>query len=153
MNLFGVIYGPQTFLPRMLDSRRECHVLNVASLACVIGGAGAPDNRLHLGVSRPQFGAMYGYLATKHAVVAISETLTGDERHAYRGLGAEPLSPQAHGHLGKLSPIPTGEFRRAMTKGEIEGVLLIWIVISTQEWIESKNFIGGTTVGRAPAIR
>jgi hypothetical protein len=30
-------------------------------LAGVVGGAGTTDNRLHLGVSKPQFGAMYGY--------------------------------------------------------------------------------------------
>ena len=98
VNLFGVVYGLQTFLPRMLDSGRECHVLNVASLAGVIGGAGTTDNRLHLGDSKPQFGAMYGYMATKHAVVAISETLAGDLKDT--PIGVSVLCPAHHENTG-----------------------------------------------------
>src|SRR5215469_12525548 len=80
VNLFGVVYGLQTFVPRMIASRRESHVVNVASLAGVIGGLGTTDNRLQLGGGKPRGGAMYGYMATKHAIVAISETLAGDLR-------------------------------------------------------------------------
>ena len=98
VNLFGVVYGLQTFLPRMFDGKRKCHIVNVASLAGVVGGAGTTDNRLHLGVSKPQFGAMYGYLATKHAVVAISETLAGDLRDTQ--IGVSVLCPSHHEHTG-----------------------------------------------------
>jgi NAD(P)-dependent dehydrogenase (short-subunit alcohol dehydrogenase family) len=121
VNLFGVVYGLQTFLPRMLDSRRECHVVNVASLAGVIGGAGTTGNRLHLGVSKPQFGAMYGYLATKHAVVAISETLGGDLRDTQ--IGVSVLCPAHHEHTGiwdnsaRYRPV---SFGGPMTKEEID---------------------------------
>jgi NAD(P)-dependent dehydrogenase (short-subunit alcohol dehydrogenase family) len=121
VNLFGVVYGLQTFLPRMLDSGRECHVLNVASLAGVIGGAGTTDNRLHLGVSKAQFGAMYGYLATKHAVVAISETLAGDLRDT--PIGVSVLCPAHHEHTGiweNSARYRPESFGGPMTKGEIE---------------------------------
>jgi NAD(P)-dependent dehydrogenase (short-subunit alcohol dehydrogenase family) len=121
VNLFGVVYGLQTFLPRMLDSGRECHVLNVASLAGVIGGAGTTDNRLHLGVGKAQFGAMYGYLATKHAVVAISETLAGDLRDT--PIGVSVLCPSHHEHTGiweNSARYRPESFGGPMTKGEIE---------------------------------
>jgi NAD(P)-dependent dehydrogenase (short-subunit alcohol dehydrogenase family) len=98
VNLFGVIYGLQTFLPRMIATGREGHVVNVASLAGVIGGLGTTDNRLHLGGSKPQMGAMYGYMATKHAIVAISETLAGDLRDT--PVGVSVLCPSHHEHTG-----------------------------------------------------
>ena len=121
VNLFGVIYGLQTFLPRMLHRGRECHVLNVASLAGVIGGAGTTDNRLHLGDSKPQFGAMYGYLATKHAVVAISETLAGDLRDT--PIGVSVLCPAHHQNTGiwdNSARYRPESFGGPMTKREIE---------------------------------
>lgn len=58
VNLWGVIHGIRSFVPRMLAQGGECHVVNTAS------GAG-----LH---TRPWL-AMY--CASKHAVVALSESL------------------------------------------------------------------------------
>jgi NAD(P)-dependent dehydrogenase (short-subunit alcohol dehydrogenase family) len=58
VNLWGVIHGVRTFVPIMLEQGDECHVVNTAS------GAG-----LH---TRPWL-AMY--CASKHAVVALSESL------------------------------------------------------------------------------
>jgi len=58
VNLWGVIHGIRAFVPRMLEQGDECHVVNTAS------GAG-----LH---TRPWL-AMY--CASKHAVVALSESL------------------------------------------------------------------------------
>lgn len=58
VNLWGVIHGVRSFVPRMLAQGDECHVVNTAS------GAG-----LH---ARPWL-AMY--CASKHAVVALSESL------------------------------------------------------------------------------
>jgi len=58
VNLWGVIHGIRAFVPIMLEQRDECHVVNTAS------GAG-----LH---TRPWL-AMY--CASKHAVVALSESL------------------------------------------------------------------------------
>ncbi|MDO8614693.1 MAG: SDR family NAD(P)-dependent oxidoreductase [Dehalococcoidia bacterium] len=58
VNLWGVIHGVRVFVPIMIAQGEECHVVNTAS------GAG-----LH---TRPWLGM---YCASKHAVVALSETL------------------------------------------------------------------------------
>ena len=58
VNLWGVIHGVKVFTPLMLAQNVECHIVNTASAAgLVVGGATAP------------------YVATKHAVVALSESL------------------------------------------------------------------------------
>ncbi|MCP4750670.1 MAG: SDR family NAD(P)-dependent oxidoreductase, partial [Proteobacteria bacterium] len=57
VNLFGVIYGIKSFLPRMLAGGEPCHIVNTASLAGHAMGDGAT------------------YTASKFAVVGISETL------------------------------------------------------------------------------
>lgn len=58
VNLWGVIYGVKAFMPRMLAQNTECHIVNTASCAGLIAG----------GLSAP-------YSVTKHAVVALSESL------------------------------------------------------------------------------
>jgi NAD(P)-dependent dehydrogenase (short-subunit alcohol dehydrogenase family) len=58
VNLWGVIHGVKVFLPRMMAQGGECHVVNTASAAGLMtGGFAAP------------------YSVTKHAVVALSESL------------------------------------------------------------------------------
>jgi NAD(P)-dependent dehydrogenase (short-subunit alcohol dehydrogenase family) len=58
VNLWGVIHGVKVFTPLMLAQDAECHIVNTASAAgLVVGGASAP------------------YSVTKHAVVALSESL------------------------------------------------------------------------------
>jgi NAD(P)-dependent dehydrogenase (short-subunit alcohol dehydrogenase family) len=57
VNLWGVIHGIRTFVPRMLEQHSEGHVINTASMAGLISGPGGIYN------------------VTKHAVVALSETL------------------------------------------------------------------------------
>jgi NAD(P)-dependent dehydrogenase (short-subunit alcohol dehydrogenase family) len=58
VNLWGVIHGIRSFVPRMMDQGTEGHIVNTAS------GAGL--------FSRP-YGAIYN--VSKHAVVTLSETL------------------------------------------------------------------------------
>ena len=60
VNLWGVIHGVRTFVPILLR-QREGHIVNTASMAGLL--------------STPFLGI---YNATKHAVVAISETLYGE---------------------------------------------------------------------------
>jgi NAD(P)-dependent dehydrogenase (short-subunit alcohol dehydrogenase family) len=58
VNLWGVIHGVKVFTPLMLAQNTECHIVNTASGAgLVTGGFSAP------------------YSVTKHAVVALSESL------------------------------------------------------------------------------
>ena len=58
VNLMGVIHGIHTFMPIMLDQDTEAHIVNTASIAGLVGNA---------------FNIPYG--VTKHAVVALSESL------------------------------------------------------------------------------
>ncbi len=64
VNLFGVMNGVRTFLPRFLERGRG-HVINVASMAAF---APAPD--------------LASYCATKHAVRAYTHSCALDHRHA-----------------------------------------------------------------------
>jgi NAD(P)-dependent dehydrogenase (short-subunit alcohol dehydrogenase family) len=58
VNLWGVIHGVKVFTPLMLAQNTECHIINTASGAgLIVGGFSAP------------------YSVTKHAVVALSESL------------------------------------------------------------------------------
>ncbi len=57
VNLFGVIYGIQSFLNRMFNSREPCHIINTSSLAGLTPGDNGP------------------YSASKSAIIALSERL------------------------------------------------------------------------------
>ncbi|HEX8710528.1 MAG TPA: SDR family NAD(P)-dependent oxidoreductase, partial [Terracidiphilus sp.] len=58
VNVWGVIHGVKVFTPLMLAQKTECHIVNTASMAgLTVGGFSAP------------------YSVTKHAVVALSESL------------------------------------------------------------------------------
>jgi len=58
VNLWGAIHGVKVFTPLMLAQNVECHIVNTASTAgLIVGGGSAP------------------YSVTKHAVVALSESL------------------------------------------------------------------------------
>ena len=68
VNLWGVIHGIRSFVPLLLQ-QQDAHIVNTASVAGLFAG--------------PMMGA---YNASKHAVVALSETL----HHEFAMLGATP---------------------------------------------------------------
>jgi NAD(P)-dependent dehydrogenase (short-subunit alcohol dehydrogenase family) len=74
VNLWGVIHGLESFLPRMIASGRRGHVVNTASMAGLVATRG-------LGI----------YNTTKYAVVGLSETLVKDL--APHGIGVSVLCP------------------------------------------------------------
>ncbi len=76
VNLWGVIHGIRTFVPLMLAQGDECHIVNTAS------GAG-----LH---TRPFLGM---YAATKHAVVALSESMYHELKLTGSKVGVSVLCP------------------------------------------------------------
>lgn len=76
VNLWGVIHGIRAFLPTMLASGEEGHIVNTASMAGMIAG--------------PMMGP---YNATKFAVVAISETLHTEMALAGGQIGVSVLCP------------------------------------------------------------
>ena len=58
VNLWSVIYGLRTFVPKMIEQDCECHVVNTASVFGLIPGVQAA-----------------GYGVTKHGVVVLTESL------------------------------------------------------------------------------
>jgi NAD(P)-dependent dehydrogenase (short-subunit alcohol dehydrogenase family) len=75
VNLLGVVHGIQAFVPRLVE-QNEGHVVNTASIA---GLATAP--------------AMGPYAATKHAVVALTESLYFDLQVSGSDVGTSVLCP------------------------------------------------------------
>ncbi|WP_432825567.1 SDR family NAD(P)-dependent oxidoreductase [Dactylosporangium sp. CA-092794] len=96
VNLLGVVHGIQVFVPRMLRSGRDGHVVNTASIAGMVAGAGNRANRVLLGDRGfPESpGMMHGYTATKYAVVGLTEALSAEL--AWTRVGVSLLCP--HGH-------------------------------------------------------
>jgi NAD(P)-dependent dehydrogenase (short-subunit alcohol dehydrogenase family) len=58
VNLWGVIHGVKVFTPRMLAQNTDCYIVNTASGAGLIAGGGSSP-----------------YAVSKHAVVALSESM------------------------------------------------------------------------------
>ena len=75
VNLWGVIHGVRSFVPRLI-SRGSGHVVNTASVAGIINPPGSA-----------------AYNVTKHAVVAFSETLYHDLRERGCPIGVSVLCP------------------------------------------------------------
>jgi NAD(P)-dependent dehydrogenase (short-subunit alcohol dehydrogenase family) len=76
VNLWGVIHGLRSFIPRMIEHGEPGHIVNTASVAGL--------------VCAPNMGV---YNVSKHAVVALTETLQHDLRMAGAGLGVSLLCP------------------------------------------------------------
>ena len=75
VNLWGVIHGVRSFVPRLM-ARGSGHVVNTASVADLISPPGSA-----------------AYNVTKHAVVAYSETLHHDLRERGSAVGVSVLCP------------------------------------------------------------
>jgi len=74
VNVWGVVHGIRSFVPRMHASGEPGHVLNTASIAGHLSGGG-----------------IYG--ASKHAVVSISESLDRQLREVKSSIGVTVLCP------------------------------------------------------------
>jgi NAD(P)-dependent dehydrogenase (short-subunit alcohol dehydrogenase family) len=76
VNLWGVVYGLHSFLPMLLANSDGGHVVNTASVAGLLPGAGIGP-----------------YNASKSAVIAISETLRKELEMAGANVGVSVLCP------------------------------------------------------------
>jgi NAD(P)-dependent dehydrogenase (short-subunit alcohol dehydrogenase family) len=76
INLMGVVHGIRSFVPRMIDGGKPGHVVNTASFGGLISGSATPI-----------------YIASKHAVVAMSESLHHDLNARGSQLNASVLCP------------------------------------------------------------
>lgn len=76
VNLWGVIHGIRTFIPRMLTQENECHIVNTASILGMVRGSGE-------GI----------YKVSKHGVVTLSETLADELKHKGSHIQVHILCP------------------------------------------------------------
>jgi NAD(P)-dependent dehydrogenase (short-subunit alcohol dehydrogenase family) len=76
VNLWGVVNGIRTFVPRMIQQGTEAHIVNTASVA---------------GLITSPYMSIYG--ATKHAVVALTESLKMELELTGTKIGASVLCP------------------------------------------------------------
>ena len=76
VNVWGVVHGIRSFVPRMLERGEEGHIVNTASLAGMISGAGS---------------TVYG--TTKHAVVRLTEGLYDGLRERRARIGVSMVCP------------------------------------------------------------
>lgn len=76
VNVWGVIHGVRTFTPIMLKQDEPCHMVNTASVAGLLSPSG-----------------MSVYNVSKHAVVALSETLYQDLALIHAKLKVSVLCP------------------------------------------------------------
>lgn len=97
VNLYGIVHGIRAFMPIMLASGAEGHVVNTASLAGIISGSGS---------------AVYG--ATKHAVVRLSEAMYASLREQRAKVDVSVLCPGV---------VQTGIFQSERNRpGKLRGV-------------------------------
>jgi NAD(P)-dependent dehydrogenase (short-subunit alcohol dehydrogenase family) len=75
-NLWGIVHGIRSFVPRMLAQKSPAHVVNTASAAGLISMPWAAD-----------------YFASKHAAVAISEALDLELKALKAPVGVSVLCP------------------------------------------------------------
>lgn len=78
VNQYGVINGIRSFVPRMIDNGEPCHLVNTASMA---------------GLTTMPFSGIYNM--TKHAVLALSETLFHELSLMAPQVGVSCLCPEA----------------------------------------------------------
>ena len=97
VNVLGVVHGLRSFVPGMLACGEPCHVLNVAS----VGGLLASPH-------------MAAYIASKHAVVAITECLALEV--ADTAMGVTVLCPG-----GVATSIYRSEAERRRREGHVAG--------------------------------
>ena len=76
IDLWGVVHGIHAFLPRMLAAGEPGHFVNTASTAGLLG-----------------FGGIAPYVAAKHAVVGLSQTMLHDLNAAKKPIGVSVLCP------------------------------------------------------------
>lgn len=97
VNLMGVVYCIQTFVPRMLARGEEGHVVTTCSVsglwAGLLGPTTPPPPPPAPGAPR-KVASQYAYTATKYAVVGISEALSGEL--AGTPIGVSAFCPNAH---------------------------------------------------------
>jgi NAD(P)-dependent dehydrogenase (short-subunit alcohol dehydrogenase family) len=104
VNLWGVVHGLRTFVPRMIAQGTEGHVVNTASVA---------------GLITTPYMSVYG--ATKHAVVAITESLRMELEMIGSSVSASVVCPGfVATNIGDSERNRPAEFRVSTTPKEAD---------------------------------
>jgi NAD(P)-dependent dehydrogenase (short-subunit alcohol dehydrogenase family) len=102
VNLWGVLHGIQAFLPAMLAAGHPGHILNTASMAGLTSGPLVPE-----------------YTVSKHAAIALAETLRAQLAARSAPIGVTVLCPGA---------VPTGLVSREQDRLATAGPDQPWAV-------------------------
>ncbi len=78
VNLWGVIHGVRVFVPRLLECGEAAHVVNTASIGGLLAGP-----------------MLAPYIASKHAVISLSESLARELADLGSSVGVSVLCPGA----------------------------------------------------------
>jgi NAD(P)-dependent dehydrogenase (short-subunit alcohol dehydrogenase family) len=109
VNVYGIIHGIRSFVPRMIAQGTEGHVVNTASVAAFVGG--------------PTSGP---YVVSKCAAFSLSESLAYDLGAVGSKIGASVLTPSTFdtgiAHTARVRPERYGVDETADGKGVV-GVL------------------------------
>jgi NAD(P)-dependent dehydrogenase (short-subunit alcohol dehydrogenase family) len=104
VNLLGTLYGVHTFVPLILATGEEGHVVNVGSMASVIPVPGIGP-----------------YNVSKHGVLALSEVLEDELRAAGAPVGVSLVMPgRVRSRLGRPPEMPDDESAAASEPGLME---------------------------------
>ena len=91
VNVFGIANAVRSFVPRMLASEREGHIVNTASVAAFVAGAGSSP-----------------YVVSKCAAFSLTECLALDLKAVGANIGVSVLTPSAFdtniAHTARVRP-------------------------------------------------
>ena len=124
VNLWGIIHGVRSFVPRMIEGGEECHVVNTASMA---------------GLTTMPFAGVYHM--TKHAALAFSESLYHELSVTAPQICVSALCPE----LINTGIANCDRNRPAKYSGEGD------IVESDARSLVMDSIAGGVSTGRPPS--
>lgn len=130
INLMGVVHGITSFVPRMLAQGSPAHIVNTSSLAGLL--------------TAPLMGP---YGASKHAVVAVSETLQYELQSIDAQIGVSVLCPaqvatnimQATDAAG-ISDVATSQLNQFLRSGIDAGMTPAAVAAQVFEAVAQKKF-------------
>ena len=109
VNVYGIIHGIRSFVPRMIEQATEGHVVNTASVAAFVGG--------------PTSGP---YVVSKCAAFSLSESLAYDLGAVGSKIGASVLTPSTFdtgiAHTARVRPERYGRDETPDGKGVVEAL-------------------------------
>lgn len=109
VNVFGIVNGVRSFVPRMLDAGSDGHIVNTASVAAFVAGA----------ASSP-------YVVSKCAALSVSECLALDLAIVGSSIGVSVLTPSAVdtgiAHTASVRPAAYGEDHTEDGRMTVEGL-------------------------------